>query len=145
MEEGRDSQGWWRGEGVNLLGDKKNRKRAAEPIIVNSKETTETCRYLNQTHRYLCSVSNTQPGHTCTWRLAPLGSFSGRCHACSTSGVVHCLHHTVVHWCHWTTIQDCQWNPCMMVMLVQHVRMQYCSYNEHSAGHCWYCTVNLFN
>ena len=90
-------------------------------------------------------VSNTQPGHTCTWRLAPLGCFSGRCHGCSTCGVVHCLHHTVVHWCYWTTIQDCQWNPCMMVILVQHVRVQYCSYNEHSAHHYWCCTVNLLN
>ena len=89
-------------------------------------------------------VSNTQSWHACTWRLVPLGCFSGRCHTCSTCRVVHCLHHTVVHWCHWTTIQDCQWNPCMMVMLVQHVCMQYCSYNEHSVGQYWYCMVNLF-
>ena len=47
VEEGRGSQEWWRGEGVNLLGDKKNRKCAVEPIVVNSEETTEMSRYLN--------------------------------------------------------------------------------------------------
>ena len=50
VEEGMGSQGWWRGEGVNLLRNNKNRKCAAEPIVVNSEETTEMSRYLNQNH-----------------------------------------------------------------------------------------------
>ena len=55
MDEGRGSQGWWREEGVNLLGvnllgDKKSCKCAVEPIVVNSEETTEMSRYLN--HAY---------------------------------------------------------------------------------------------
>ena len=62
--------------------------------------------------------------------------------------MVHGLSHTVVNCCFCTITHKCQWNPCMMVMLVQQVSMQYCSYNEHSAGHYWYCMINtlsLFN
>ena len=56
MEEERGSQGWWRGEGVSLLGDKKNRKCAAELIVVNSEETTEMSRYLNCTKSWILAL-----------------------------------------------------------------------------------------
>ena len=57
VEEGRGSQGWWRGEGVNLLGVnlvgweiKSNHKCAAEPIVVNTQiplSLVNRCMYLS--------------------------------------------------------------------------------------------------